>query len=255
MKGLKVVDCPKTHAAYPGKMLVADKRFSVGEEICIYAGIMSRMPVEQLKLNESDYMSTVCNSACGPYGFELEDVQARSGCVFKAFQRDLPTVTPRNTKGLSIPNALPPADLSSVKDIKGIGPECTRLILDALPNELYHDMLCRLFRRLNNLPDKQWKQHAQTEIKRTFARMATMAFCEPQILIKEELEDAPISEDVCNKLEEPEQVASEHYLPDQEDDDENIPDSLRNVWTPSKLRAHISKSQELVQNRTRAVWD
>lgn len=239
-KGIRVAACPPTHAAFPGKMLVADRDFDIGEEICVYAGVLSRMPVEQLKLNESDYMSTVCNSTCGPYGFELEDVYAKSGCVFKAYQRDLPTLTPLTAKGLRIPNACPPVDLSGVKDIRGIGAECTKKLIDALQHEHMHDMLRRLFKRLNNLPDKQWRTQAQIEIKRTFSRFVT---AEPDE-IKEELEDAPVSVD-CDL------PAATAVAPPEE----NIPETIRNVWTPGQLRGHIAKSQELFLNRPSVVWD
>lgn len=168
-KGLKIVDCPPDHAAYPGKMLVAEREFSVGEQITIYAGIMSRMPEAQLKLNESDYISTVCQSCCGPYGFELEDVEARNGPVFKKFQRDLPTLTPLTAQGRSIPNADPPVDMSAIQDIRGIGPECTRKLVDALTDDSKRDVLVKLLKRLRNLPDKQWKMNAQVEIRKAFA--------------------------------------------------------------------------------------
>jgi hypothetical protein len=165
-KGLRIEDCPESHAAFPGKRLVADRDFSIGEEICIYAGVMSRMPEEQLKLNESDYISTVCNSACGPFGFELEDISAKSGCVFKKFQRDLPTLTPLTKQGLCIPNAHPPADLSRIEDIRGVGPECTQRLLAALQDASLRDVVGKLLKKLRSLPEKQWKISAQIEIKK-----------------------------------------------------------------------------------------
>ena len=169
-KGLLIVDCPKDHAAYPGKMLVADKDFEVGQQICIYAGILSRMPEAQLTLNESDYISTVCQSCCGPYGFELEDVEAKGGAVFKASQRDLPTLTPLSFNGLRIPNADPPVDMSGIHDIRGIGFECTRKLVEALQDDSRRDVVTRLLKRLRGLPDKQWKNHAQTEIRKVLTK-------------------------------------------------------------------------------------
>lgn len=167
-KGLKIEDCPETHAAYPGKMLVADRCFAEGEEICIYAGVMARMPEAQLKLNESDYISTVCNSACGPYGFELEDISARSGCVFKKHQRDLPTLTPVSANGgVSIPNALPKTDLSGIQDIRGLGPECTQRLLAALQDVELREVVNRVLKKLKTLPEKQWKSAAQNEIRKS----------------------------------------------------------------------------------------
>ena len=166
-KGLKVVDCPPTHAAYPGKMLVAEKLFNVGDRICIYAGILSRMPEAQLKLNESDYISTVCSMCSGAYGFELEDTEARDGMRFKKFQRDIPTLTPIPASGLFIPNAEPACDLSAIEDIRGIGYEATRRLVDALQDNSKRDLVSRVLRRLRKLPDKNWKQTAQAEIKRS----------------------------------------------------------------------------------------
>ena len=165
-KGLKVVDCPPTHAAYPGKMLVADRDFAIGERITIYAGIMSRMPEAQLKLNESDYMSTVCSMCAGAYGFELEDSEAQGGMVFKRFQTDLPSLTPLPSSGLMIPNTNPRSDLSGIEDIRGIGFDCTRRLVDALQDNSKRDTVSRLLRRLRSLPDKNWKQFAATEIKK-----------------------------------------------------------------------------------------
>jgi hypothetical protein len=165
-KGLVVVDCPPDHAAYPGKMLVADREFQIGEQICIYAGIMSRMPEAQLKLNESDYISTVCHSSSGPYGFELEDPEAKNGAVFKKYQRQLPTLTPQTSTGKCIPNANPPVDLGGIEDIRGLGPECTKKIIETLIDPTKRELITRLIKRLNNLPDKQWKSHAQNEVRK-----------------------------------------------------------------------------------------
>ena len=166
-KGLKIQDCPKSHAAFPGKMLLADRHFQVGQQICIYAGVMSRMPEAQLKLNESDYISTVCNATCGPFGFELDDISASTGCVFKKIQRDLPTLTPLTRDGLSIPNAQPPTDLSAIHDIRGLGPDCTKRILQALQEDPpKRELLSKLFKKLRSLPEKQWKIAAQSEVRK-----------------------------------------------------------------------------------------
>lgn len=168
-KGLRVEDCPPTHAAYPGKMLVADRDFKAGEEVCLYAGVMIKMPVERLRLRDTDYMTTVCNSTCGPYGFELEDIHANHGCVFKKNQPGLPSPPVKSPEGRQITNTYPPVDLSGIEDIKGLGHHVTKQILKALQDERYHDMLARLLKRVNNLPDKQWKSHAQGEFRRAFA--------------------------------------------------------------------------------------
>jgi hypothetical protein len=167
-KGLRVEACPEGHAAYPGKRLIADRNFSVGEQICLYAGVLIKMPVDRLQLRDTDYLSTVCNSTAGPYGFELEDVQANDGCVFKKSQPGLPCPPTASPDGRIIPNTYPRADLSGIEDIKGLGPQCTQFILTALQDEQYHDMLRRLLKRLHKLPDKQWKTHAQVEIRKVF---------------------------------------------------------------------------------------
>jgi len=170
-KGLRIDNCPRGHAAYPGKMLVADRDFSIGEGICIYAGVMLKVPVGKLQLRESDYLVSVCNSTCGPYGFELEDVGARTGPVFKKFQPGLPCPPTLSPDGLTIPLTEPRTDLSGIEDIKGLGPYCTSLILMGLQNEECHEMLRRLFKRLHRLPDKNWKTAAQVEIKKAFTNL------------------------------------------------------------------------------------
>ena len=165
-KGLKVVDCPSHHAAFPGKMLVADKNFEIGERICIYAGILTRLPEAQLKLNESDYISTVCSLCAGAYGLELEDAEAGNGMVFKKIQRELPTLTPIPPSGLYIPNAYPPSDMSQIEDIKGLGRDCTARLLDALIDNSKRDVVNRILKKLQNFPEKNWKNFAQAEVRK-----------------------------------------------------------------------------------------
>ena len=170
-KGLAVIDCPPEHAAYPGKMLVARRKFSPGDEICVYAGVLTRMPEAQLQLNESDYMTSICSSSAGAYGFELEDCEAKNGLVFKKFQTILPSVTPL-INGRLIPDPGPPTDLSGIQDIRGIGKECTEKLLAALVDPSRREIVRRLLKRLNNLADKNWKSNAMNDIRRTLNNSA-----------------------------------------------------------------------------------
>lgn len=187
-KGLAVVDCPPDHAAYPGKMLVAAKKFCVGDELCIYAGVLTRMPEAQLHLNESDYMTSILSSSVGAYGFELEDCEAREGMVFKKFQTTLPSVTPF-INGRSIPNPGNATDLSAIQDIRGIGKECTEKLLGALVDPSRREIVRRLLKRLNNLPEKHWKNLAISDIKRTLNNTAVVQ------VIKTESPDEVVDEE------------------------------------------------------------
>lgn len=167
-KGLRVEQCAPDHPAYPGNMLVAAREFGPGEEICLYAGILSRMPASQLKLNESDYISSVCSMTSGAYGFELDDIHAGEGMVFRKIQHELPSITPKAPNGSCIPNADPPADLSMIEDIRGIGIECTRAITSNLQDPAQRQTMVRLLKKLRNLNDKNWKTNACIEIRRAF---------------------------------------------------------------------------------------
>ena len=231
LKGLRILNCPKGHAAYPGKMLVADKDFAIGDEICIYAGLLIKAPARRLDLRESDYAVTICNSTCGPYGFELEDVKARNGCVFKKNQPSLPAPPLDPSEGLRIRHADPPVDLSGIEDIKGLGKECTQLIITALQNDAYHDLLRQIFRRLYRLPDKNWKHHAVVEIKKSFAsfhrRILTAE--EQQSSVFAKLEQPPPTEIVSQVKS---SVADVSMLEDRE-----------NIWTvPNQLRSQLKRS-------------
>ena len=235
-KGLRIEECPPTHAAYPGKMLVADRDFAVGEEVCLYAGVMIKMPVERLRLRDTDYMTTVCNSTCGPYGFELEDIHANQGCVFKKNQPGLPSAPVKSPDGRQIPNTDPPVDLSGIEDIKGLGPQVTKQILKALQDERYHEMLARLLKRVNNLPDKQWRSHAQVEFRRAFAAFNKRL----------EAETAAPVEDM-DEID----VQVEGLEVDAENKENEVKPVVRpkgtglddcSVWMPAELRAHIKMS-------------
>jgi hypothetical protein len=165
-KGLRVEDCPPDHAAYPGKRLVADKEFSPGDELCVYGGMLIRIPASQLKLNDSDHISSVCGHINGAYGFALE--MGDGEMVFKENQHELPVLTPI-INGTCIPNADPPADLSRIRDIKGLGYEATRYLVDSVQDPSKHELITRLLKKLRNFPDKNWKQSALAEIKRVFS--------------------------------------------------------------------------------------
>lgn len=169
MKGIAVMDCPPDHAAYPGKMLVAMKDFVIGDELCVYAGVMMRMPEAQMQLNESDYITSIVSSSVGAYGFELEDCEANDGMVFKRVQYVLPSVTPL-INGRSIPNPGPASDLSRIEDIRGIGKSCTEKLLAALVDPSKRELVRRLLKRLNNYCEKNWKTNAINDIKRTLSQ-------------------------------------------------------------------------------------
>jgi hypothetical protein len=220
-KGLLIMDCPQDHPAFPGKMLVADRDFNVGEEICIYAGVLIKAPARRLDLRESDYIVSICNATCGPYGFELEDVRARNGCVFKKIQPGLPA-PPLDTR-----YADPPTDLSGIEDIKGLGKECTQLIIMALQNEEYHGMLRQLIRKLYRLPDKNWKSLAITEIKKSFS-----------IFRKRQLPPIPVKTDDMETVSTTSVENGENICPPPTNFSSTI-DIQDKQWMPSDLRSHL----------------
>jgi len=207
MKGIAVVDCPPEHAAYPGKMLVASREFMIGDELCVYAGVMTRMPEAQMQLNESDYITSIVSSSVGAYGFELEDCEANFGMVFKRTQYVLPSVTPL-INGRLIPNPGPASSLSRIEDIRGIGKDCTEKLLAALIDPSKRELVRRLLKRLNNYGEKNWKTNAISDIKRTLSSAAPIKVESPDedmegstVVVESKKKKIDIEQDKENQVE------------------------------------------------------
>jgi hypothetical protein len=196
-------------------MLIAQRNFSIGEQICVYGGVMVRMPEAQMRLNESDYITSVCSSASGSYGFELDDCEASNGMVFKKVQHVLPSLTPL-INGRSIPNPGPPSDLSEIHDINGIGAECTQKLLTALVDPSRQDIVRRLLKRLKNYPEKNWKQNAIADIRRTLNEDKSSLALQQMYAVKAESPEEKIT-DIKNPYD-------NEYVEDKENQQTNLED-------------------------------